>query len=175
MRTPQPSVSYTLLQQTADEIFNTRPEITDETLTEDAEVIENSMPAIQLDFMKRGFSRADAQAAALAGWKLLRIEKLRTTAVLSAREFVDCVSGLGMLVIKTTPAGADIYLDYRLVVDDKGHHIRTEACRWPSAGKHHVKLILPGYEIVEEDCVLEEEGQIILDKKLKPIEKKEPE
>jgi hypothetical protein len=170
----EPPISFASLNEAADEIFRARPEITDDTLTNDAEVIEASLAEIQKVFSKRGFSPAEVQQAALSGWKFLRIKKLAMNAALSATEFVHCVNGLARLIVTTTPEGASVWLDYEQATDKYGRPEKTELCKWPSSGTHHIKLVLPGYEPVEEDLVVNNEDDINFDRKLKPIEKKNP-
>ncbi len=172
--TARPPVSSVVLNQAADEIFAARPEVTGETLTSDAEVIEASLPAIQIAFSKRGFSHEDAQNAALSGWKWLRIKRLRPAAVLSESEFMHCVTGMGPLSIKTTPSGALIWIDGQPQYLSNGRPDKTNALRWTPSGPHHVQLKLEGYQDDEVDCRLEDDGEGSIERILKPIARKNP-
>ena len=81
------------------------------------------------------------------------------------------VSGLGKLIITSAPSGAQIEIDGQRLRDNRGRPVTTDALRWPPAGRHHIKLILDGYETVDEDCEVEDENQSHFHKVLKPVKK----
>src|SRR5258707_10829362 len=85
---PEPPIAFSMLQDAANVIIAARPAVTDQTLTYDAELIEDSLPAIQSVFSKKGFTGSDARDATLYAWQELRIKKLETTTVLSSAELM---------------------------------------------------------------------------------------
>lgn len=169
---PEPPIEFSMMQDAASVIMAERPEVSEQTLSYDAEMIEDSLPAIQVAVSKKGFTQSDARDATLYAWQELRIKKLETTAVLSAAELMRFVNGLGKLTIRTTPKGASIKIDGVPAKDAYGREVKTQSCRWPSAGHHRITLILDGYETVDEDCVIDEDGEVVFERTLKPIAKK---
>lgn len=154
------------IAMSASEIRGERPEVAYNVLSDDAEVVRASLPDIRRIFARRGFDYRESDSATLYGWKQLRLRWLEPTAALSSGQLINYVSGLGKLVVKSTPAGATIELDGTRFTE------KTEAVMWPSAGTYRIKLSLNGYEPVEDTCVVEEGKPTRFERKLKPVKKK---
>jgi hypothetical protein len=157
-RKPAP-VTLAPLPMAADEIQRERPEITSETLTADQNVIEEVTRDIEAEFRRRNFTPDDTQAAIISGWILLRTKVLDFVQPLTPQLVVKTVTGLGRLVIKTTPTGARIWIDGQPLKDRYDRDILTEACRWPSSGVHRIKLVLDDQHTVIDEELKIEEGQ----------------
>lgn len=154
------------LYTAADKIQTLRPDVTGDILSEDAEVVRSSRFTIRHIYSQRGFSYSDADSALLQGWKQLRVKVLEPNAALSKEALVNHVSGYGKLIIKSTPAGADVELDGTRLPD------KTEAIAWPSAGTYRIKLSLDGYEPVEDKCAVEEGKPALFERTLRPVKRK---
>ena len=154
------------LEESAEEIKAALPQITDDILFQDSEVVRESLPTIQSIYSRRGFSNADANSAALYGWRQLRTTQLEPTAALSSEVLINHVSGFGKLIIRSKPIGAIVVLD--------GHKLpeKTEAVAWPSAGTSRIKLTMNGYQPVEETCAIEEGKPTLFQRNLKPLKRK---
>jgi hypothetical protein len=157
----------TMLEQTAEEIEEARPEVGDEILLSDEGTVQRSTPSVRRIFSKRGYSEAQTNEAILYGWKELRVNQMSPEVELSSKQLVDFVSGLGMLTIKSDPPGATIE------IDGKRHPHKTGCNAWPSAGIHRIRLSLPGYETVEDTFTVEEETPATFEKTLKAVGKKQ--
>ncbi|MDQ2921786.1 MAG: PEGA domain-containing protein [Acidobacteriota bacterium] len=156
------------LEMSVGEIKNERPEISYDTLSEDANAVQASLPAIRYTYSKLDLDYEVAEKAAIFGWKQLRLESLEPTTALSPAHLINFVSERGVLVIKSTPIGATIELDGTMLSE------KTEAVEFPSPGNYRVRLSLPGYESVEEECKVTKDKKTEFDPKLKPLPKKKP-
>ncbi|HEX8149017.1 MAG TPA: PEGA domain-containing protein [Pyrinomonadaceae bacterium] len=157
-----PARVRSLLERSADEIMEERPEVSDEILYDDMEVVQDAMPDIRRVFKRRGQSDGAAEAFTLTGWKRLRVERLAPAERMPVKLLIEYVVRLGTLVIKSTPAGA------RIEVDGKASGV-TENVIYPSAGSYRVRLTMDGYEPAEEMCSVAE-GQVTqVNKRLKPL------
>lgn len=152
----------TPLEISADEIMAERPEVSDETIYDDMEVVQDALPDINRIFRRRGQGETVAQAYTLAGWKKLRVERLGPAERMSIELLTGYVVRLGTLVIKSTPTGASIELD------GKNSGV-TENVIYSSSGSYRVRLTLDGYESVEETCSVTEGQMTEVNKKLKPL------
>ena len=155
----------TPVERLAYEIRDARPEISFDTLSKDSQAVHASLPAIHHIYAERGFSRREAEEAALTGWKRLRLDQLEPTASLSPKDLINHVSGLGKLVIKSSPAGATIEFGKGEIPD------KTEFVVWPSAGSYRIRLSLSGYEAVEDTCTVEEGKVTEFNRTLKKVKK----
>jgi hypothetical protein len=151
-----------LMEMSAEEIKEARPEISDDTLDDDMDVIVYALPDITRAFNGRGQSDRAARDFTLAGWRQLRVERLGTTERLSRQLLVRYVVGLGTLVIRSTPAGAAIELDGKKAG-------LTEVVMYPSSGTYRIRLSMDGYESVEEACSVSEGQMTEFNRKLKPL------
>lgn len=161
---PQPS----LLELSAEAIQEERPQISHETLLEDANAVYASLPAIKYTYAKMELDAKVAEKAALFGWKQLRLGPLEPNAALSPSYLINFVIGRGVLVIKSTPTGATVELDGTPLPET------TEAVQFPSPGTYRIRLSLPGFEAVEENCNVSADKKTEFIKTLNPIPKKKP-
>ncbi|HWS85426.1 MAG TPA: PEGA domain-containing protein [Pyrinomonadaceae bacterium] len=165
-RTASPRVR-TPMELYGEEIMRERPEVSSDTIYDDMEVIEYALPGIKHVFGRRGQGGITAQAYTLAGWKQLRVGRLRPDERLTIELLTSYVTRLGTLVIRSTPAGAKIELDGT----PSGI---TENILYPSPGNYRVRLSLEGFEPVEEVCSVAEGQMTEVNKKLKPRPKPSP-
>jgi hypothetical protein len=154
------------IDRTLTEIGMERPAISKETLYEDREAVAVSFPAIWHIFRKRGFDYDDAEMAAAAGWRHLRIESLTSQAALSPKDLINFVSDLVKLTIKSDPSGGDV------VFDDKPLPRRLITIAWCTPGKHHVRIIKEGYQQTEQTCEAKREEPTECEIKLIPIQQR---
>ena len=154
------------LYESVEEIQNTRPEISDTTLSQDSEAIQDSLPTIRDIYSERGFSYGDADSAVLYGWKQLRLKVLEPTEALSTDALITYVSGFGKLIIKSEPPGAVVELQGNKLLD------KTHAVAWPSAGTYRIKLSMDGYEPVEDTCAVQEGQPTLFERSLKRVKRK---
>jgi len=158
--------SYTSLSVFFNEIQEERPEISNETLLEDAGAVQASLPAINYTYAKMKLDSQVAEKAALFAWKHLRLGPLAPTAALTPSNLIDFVIGRGVLVIKSIPTGAMVELDGAVLEEP------TEAVQFPSPGTYRIRLTLAGYEPVEENCQVSKDKKTEFIKTLNPIPKK---
>ena len=154
-----------VLSPTAAEIKKDRDEISTTMLVMDEGVVRSSLPDIEKAFSRRGLTEDDAKRASNYGWWELRAFKLSPDELLTPTVFVQYVTGLGMLVIRSNPAGA------RIEIDGTAQPRRTEYIAWPSTGEHRVKLVLDGYVTIDETCTITEEEATSFERVLTPIKK----
>src|SRR2546423_4460541 len=83
------------ISESAGEIKAARTEIPYSILYKDGRVVQEALPTIRGLYRHRGFTKRDADAATLYGWRQLRLTKLAPTAVLSTNGLIDVVSGFG--------------------------------------------------------------------------------
>ena len=90
-----------MIEQSVEEIEEACPDVSQETLLNDAETVQASLWCKDIFFfLLRGFSSREAEQATICGWKQLRISRLDPTAALSSKELIGYVSGFSKLVIK---------------------------------------------------------------------------
>lgn len=155
-----------MIDEATEEIADACPEVTYDTLENDTEVVQASLPAIQYVFSKRGFNTLEAVKATIYGWEQLRIKQLKATAELSPKELINYVTGFGQLIITTSPSGASIQIDGSVRTN------KTEDVEWATPGTYRLRLSLDGYESIESECAVEEGKPTHFERTLKPIKKK---
>jgi len=160
------------LEQSVEAINKARPEVSYDTLSDDAEVVQSSLSEIRYVFIQRGFSNRDAQQATLQGWRDLRTKKLDPDVALSPNDLFKCVTGFGKLFIASLPGGALIEIDGSPARDANNNQETTECVRWTPSGEHRVRLTLVGYEPLEDTCTVVEGKPNKFEKTLRPLEKK---
>jgi hypothetical protein len=154
------------LYSSAEEIQVMRPDVNDAMLSQDIAAVQSSRLSIRRIYLEKGFNASEADSALLYGWKQLRLKVLTPTTALSSESLVNYVSGFGKLIIKTTPVGAAVQLDY-----DNLSQL-TNAVAWPSAGTYRIKLSLDGYKPIEDTCEVQEGKPTLFERTLKPVKKK---
>lgn len=156
------------LERVAIDIKEERPKITYETLLEDETAVRASFSAIWYTYSKMELDSDVAAKAVMFGWKQLRLGPLEPTTALTPRDLINFLSELGVLVIKSTPPGAKIEVDGKMLADP------TEAVHFSSPGEYRIRLSLAGYEPIEETCQVTKEKKTEFSKVLTPLKKKKP-
>ncbi|HVQ37260.1 MAG TPA: PEGA domain-containing protein [Pyrinomonadaceae bacterium] len=152
-----------MIRDTIDDIQEACPDVNPETLLADVPVVTESAIELRDVFFDRGFGNSEAYEATMYGWKQLRITQLKPSAALTPKQLISLVSGFGKLVIKSSPYGALIVIDGKILPD------KTEHVRWETPGTYRLKLTLDGYESHEDQCVVEEGKATYFVKSLNPI------
>ena len=94
------------------EIKLMRPTVDDESLRCDAEVIRIALPEIQQVYLDSRLTKENAQEAALAAWKEVRLASpLQPDKCMDSSSYKTFTLSLGTLVFKTNPPNADIALN----------------------------------------------------------------
>jgi hypothetical protein len=132
-------------QATARAIKNHRPEISDETLVQDAWVINKASPDIVDYYQQMGFSREQAEEAVLLSWQEVRLRQ-PTAASLDPQDFRASAKDWGFLVVKSLPTGASV------MVGDKKLKDPTETDSYLRPGTYRLQLSKDGYQSVTGTC-----------------------
>ncbi len=143
------------LRKTAEEIKTERPEIPESILGADQQVIINSVPDIQKNFDKEGFSYYDVELAVIAGWRHLRVQHLRPTEHLKNVKFMNFVATLGKVVITSTPDGVEVTIDERQLPR------ATQTSAFCTPGIHRIRLKKQGYQTLEDHFEIIGNGKLV--------------
>jgi len=152
-----------MLDRTAEEISDARPEISPNLLANDEEAVRASLPAVRYAFAKRGLTYRQADQLAFYGWKQLRTGRLDSAASLSPKTLIEFIDDFEMLTITSTPSGARIEIDGKLQSD------KTNNTSYASHGIYRIKLSLNGYEPAQGTCEVKENEPAVFDRTLKKI------
>jgi len=124
-------------------------------LARDQAVIKAAFPAIQADFIARGFGQADVNAAVVTSWKYFRTGP-DGLALFSDQTFKASVTKLGKLRIASKPQQANIDID--AVRQDE----KTDTAKWLKPGTYQILL-------TKDDYFPEEEKRIVVEGENPPL------
>lgn len=153
-----------IFANTAREITLLRPAVDEETLTCDAEVVRMALPEIQRVYLDSGLTEEDAQEAALAAWKEVRLASpLQPDKCMVSSSYTTFTLSLGALVFKSNPPDANITLNGNDLAVKTAHRRLVE-----SDIKHRVRFSRTGFESVEIECTAAERKNTDCYAELKP-------
>lgn len=153
----------------AEDIMNENPEITDEILSNDIEVINASINTIESKFYQRDknyFNSIDVREAMLSGWQQLRSGRLKPQEPLTTELYTKYVTSLGKLIVKSDPDGATVEVNNEKLKDPTNNSIA-----WLSPGSHTIKICKPEYNCEIETGKIEEGEVTVVEKNLSPIKR----
>ena len=150
------------LRRTSNEIRARRPETSVVLIERDKKVISTSLAKISEVFTERGFSAAEAEAAATSSWLEMRAgaNSLPLTAPLDDERFTNFVLSLGKLIVNSNPSDADVEID-GIKLQDK-----TNFAKWIRPGKHRLRLSKAEHEPLEEEFEIKEGKKTQIEKNL---------
>lgn len=163
-RTPQLAPPQNAFATTAREIGSLRPDIDNAALKCDEDVVRATLPEIQKVYVEDGLTKENAQTAALAAWKEVRLASpLQSDKCLVSSSYTAFALSLGTINFKSNPRYANI------AVDGKDYSVQTEYSKLFQADvKRRVRYSKPGYEPVEIECTAVERATIDCYAELKP-------
>jgi hypothetical protein len=136
--------------ESAKEIRVNRPEVRGKALDCDTTIILSALPEIKSQFAEKGFTEKDSFAAALDGWKLVRLESpLQGDRCMHRASFQQFTVSLGRLVFRTTPDHADIEVRGKPPINKQTLH-----SIWYEPRTYQVKYSKEDYEATELECTV---------------------
>lgn len=142
-------------------LIKKRAVVGDDILVRDRMVIDRVYPEIRADYFKKGFTGADASAAAASGWTHFYLAP-HQTGPFSAEVFKTHVGKLGKVRIESEPPDARIQINSMRLEES------TNTTRWLQPGTYNVVLTKSGFVPEEARLQVVEGSNPTFKRSLKP-------